>query len=118
MSEEPRAATDVLVDIDQKLDLLIKLVKSNDLNQKIKRDRLNKYFSAQEEPKQSVAPAVLPVVSASFVEEELSSFVLPKSEPVQLAVPKRIVEATVKPNVTENKDAQTVFFQIQAFAVS
>lgn len=48
--EEKRTATDVLLAIEQKVELLVKLFANNDLNQKLLLDRLNRMVKVMESP--------------------------------------------------------------------
>lgn len=48
-SESPRKASDVVIDLEQKVDLLTKLVYGNDLHSKLMLDRLNRIASSLEE---------------------------------------------------------------------
>jgi len=54
--ENPRKATDVLLDLEQKMDLLINMFRTNDLNYKVLSNKLNQLFDLVDKLQKGNAP--------------------------------------------------------------
>jgi len=61
LTNEPRKATDVLLELETKVDILLNLVRNQDLNMKVLSNKINSLLAKQTQQVQNVAPAPAPV---------------------------------------------------------
>jgi hypothetical protein len=61
LTNEPRKATDVLLELETKVDILLNLVRNQDLNMKVLSNKINSLLAKQTQQVQNVAPAPVTV---------------------------------------------------------